>query len=332
MNKFNIIVVAPALNEENCLPDFAESIKKQTKIPTEIVIVDNDSSDGTAKLAKSHSCTVLSCKTEGIGPARSIGVNYVLKKYKNSLNKTIIIQLDCDEEITNSDYITKVEEAYLNNKNLMVTTGPVRYEVKFKNNYKKTIETGKQFRKIFYVKTLAELFTDSGRNINDYLLPAKNHKFFTGGNTTYRASVFQLSNVNFPQDKSWESIVISVRIQQRISENQIRFIEEQEVATSGRSFTNSMGIITPNKLKTIRKEGYIRPFKSRNSLSPQQTINNLIYQIDKETYNLSDSEYIERVVSSSDRNKLPRNCRVLPMLHASTLGIIPNKLVIIKKN
>ena len=212
----------------------------------------------------------------------------------------------------------------------MVTTGPLRYEVKFRNNRKKVIETGKCFRKFFHVKTLAELFENSGRNIDDYLIPASKHKYFVGGNTTYRANVFQLNNVCFLQDKSWESIVISVRIQQHIQESQIKFIKEQEVATSVRSCTDHNGVVNAEKLKNIRKNGYIKPYKSKNSLSPQETVIKLIDTIDKETYKLTDNEYVERIVNSKDKTKLSKNCRLFPMLHASTLNVIPNKFVLIK--
>lgn len=330
-NKFNLVVIAPALNEESYIPHLIESVKKQTKKPTEIIVVDNGSTDKTAKVAKNCSCTVLQCRTKGIGPARSIGTDYVLKKYEDSLNRTIIIQLDCDEKIINLNYFAKVTEAYLTDKNLMVTTGPLHYEVMFKNNRKKIIKTGRQFRKIFYIKTLSELFTGTGRDINDYLLPAGNHKLFTGGNTTYRANIFQLNNVSFPQDKSWESIVISVRIQQHISENQIKFIEEQAVATSSRSFTNSKKVINPNRLKSIREKGYIKPFKSKDCISPQQTMTNLIGLIDRETYGLSANEHVEKVISISKSVNLGNKYKTLPMLHASTLKKIQGKYILIKQ-
>ncbi|MBU4210056.1 glycosyltransferase family 2 protein [Patescibacteria group bacterium] len=332
-SKYNIIIVVPVLNEENYLLNFIKSIVKQTIKPTEIVVVNNGSIDKTAELAKKNLCVVLYCKKKGIGPARSVGVDYVLNKYKNYLDKTIIIQLDCDELIIRSDYIAKVVEAYKSDKNLIVTTGPVHYEINLKKHQKRVVETGKQFRKIFYVKTLAELFADFGRDINNYLIPASNHKFFTGGNTTYRADVFKLKNVSFPQNKSWESIVISIRIQQHISEDQIRFVKEQAVITSSRSFTNSEGIVSPSRLKCIRKRGYIQPYKSKNSLSPQQTVNKLIRQIDKETYNLSNNEYVKyvkKVIIKRKNVKSYNNYKVLPMLHASTLKLIPNKYILIK--
>ncbi len=326
----NLIIVVPALNEEKLLPGFIRSVYNQTQRPSEIIIVDNNSSDGTAELARNYGCTVLSCDTKGIGAARQVGINYILNEYRHTLNETIVVQLDCDEEITNPDFIKKVEESYLLDEKLMVTTGPLRYELKFGNNHKKVIETGKCFRKFFHMKTLVELFEDSGRCICDYLLSTGNHKFFVGGNTTYRANVFQLKNVYFPLDNSWESIVISVRIQQQISEHQIKFIKEQEVTTSVRSCTDHDGVITTKKLKNIRKIGYIKPYRSKNSLSPQRTVDNLIDTIDKETYKLSGNEYIERIICSKNQPILSKKCRIIPMLHASTLNIIPNKFVVIK--
>jgi len=65
--------VIPALNEEKLIADCINSIKPQLAKEDEIIVVDNDSKDLTATIAKKLGCRVVKEKEKGISPARNRG-------------------------------------------------------------------------------------------------------------------------------------------------------------------------------------------------------------------------------------------------------------------
>lgn len=73
MNPPRISVVIPAYNEEKYLPLCLASLKKQTFTDFEIIVVDNNSVDKTAKVAKSFGARVIPEKIQGMTPARERG-------------------------------------------------------------------------------------------------------------------------------------------------------------------------------------------------------------------------------------------------------------------
>lgn len=286
--KLSLAIVLPALNEEVCLPLLFDSLRKQNQIScnAEIIVVDNGSTDKTVQISKDFGCTVLYCKKKGVGCARQKGVNYVLKRYKRKLDETIIFQLDADEQLVNRNCLASIYEEFSKNSSVMVSVGPTYYEIERSRRRKRIIRTGKNFRKVFGTKSLEEIFSDYNKDINDYLIPSRSHKLFVGGNTCYRASVFTLPNVRFPKMNVWETVVISIRIQQQIKPFQIKFIKEQIVLTSPRSYINSRGLLSEKNLNKIRKLGYISPFKANGTLSPSETAKLVIDQMDKEKHAL----------------------------------------------
>jgi len=75
-----VSVIIPCRNGENYLAEAIESVKKQN-ITTEIIVVDDCSTDGTAKLAKELGCTVISISCSGTAKARNEGLNHVQGEY-----------------------------------------------------------------------------------------------------------------------------------------------------------------------------------------------------------------------------------------------------------
>jgi glycosyltransferase involved in cell wall biosynthesis len=74
MKQFMISIVIPALNEEEYLPDCLESLKKQQWAgEREIIVVDNGSSDGTARVAALGGARVVVCAKRGVAFARQAG-------------------------------------------------------------------------------------------------------------------------------------------------------------------------------------------------------------------------------------------------------------------
>jgi GT2 family glycosyltransferase len=70
----NISVVIPTYNEEKYLPKALESIRKLTRQPDEVVIIDAESTDSTVRLAQSFGARVVGVPHRGIGFARQRGL------------------------------------------------------------------------------------------------------------------------------------------------------------------------------------------------------------------------------------------------------------------
>lgn len=75
---YNISIVIPTLNRIGTLPRALDSVLNQTYQPSEIIVVDNGSSDGTINLLKERypSIKLLSEKKLGVSAARNRGIRY----------------------------------------------------------------------------------------------------------------------------------------------------------------------------------------------------------------------------------------------------------------
>uniref|UniRef100_UPI0040497D11 glycosyltransferase family 2 protein n=1 Tax=Flavobacterium sp. TaxID=239 RepID=UPI0040497D11 len=99
VNTTNIKVIIPAYNEQDAI---AKVIREIPNIVSEVIVVDNNSTDETSKIAQEAGATVLFQPKKGYGYACLMGIDYV----KNSKEKTdIIVFLDGDysdypEELT----------------------------------------------------------------------------------------------------------------------------------------------------------------------------------------------------------------------------------------
>jgi glycosyltransferase involved in cell wall biosynthesis len=72
--QLHVSLVIPAYNEERYLKAVLDSVAAQTTMPNEVIVVDNNSTDGTAAVAKSYHFVRLIAETQqGIGPARHTG-------------------------------------------------------------------------------------------------------------------------------------------------------------------------------------------------------------------------------------------------------------------
>lgn len=60
-----VSVVIPAYNEEKYLPRTLASLQKQTTLPFEIIVADNNSTDKTAQIAREYGAKVISVQTQG---------------------------------------------------------------------------------------------------------------------------------------------------------------------------------------------------------------------------------------------------------------------------
>src|SRR3990167_845939 len=74
--RLTLSIVIPAYNEEDHLKACLNSISKQTIKPLQVIVVDNNSTDKTAEIARSYNFVTLLKETkQGIGYARTAGFN-----------------------------------------------------------------------------------------------------------------------------------------------------------------------------------------------------------------------------------------------------------------
>ena len=97
----NVKVIIPAFNEQNAVGLVIDEIPKN--LVTEIIVVDNGSTDDTCEVAKSKGATVLKEEIRGYGQACFCGMTYIA----NQKDKPdIVVFLDGDH----SDYPEEMEE------------------------------------------------------------------------------------------------------------------------------------------------------------------------------------------------------------------------------
>lgn len=73
MTTKSVSVIIPAYNESEGISECLETLKQQTLLPTEVIVVDDGSTDDTARIAKESGATVIIGQHKGPGVARNLG-------------------------------------------------------------------------------------------------------------------------------------------------------------------------------------------------------------------------------------------------------------------
>lgn len=105
MKKISVII--PAFNEQKCIKKVIKLVKKNENVD-EIIVVDNNSTDETAEIAKNEGVKVLFCKEQGKGYAIEMG----LKEAKNE----IILFIDADINNYSEDLIQTLSDPIVNDE------------------------------------------------------------------------------------------------------------------------------------------------------------------------------------------------------------------------
>ena len=66
--------IIPACNEEGYLSACLTSLRQQDRRDFDVVVVDNNSTDGTAEVGAAHGVRVIKCAKQGISAARNVGM------------------------------------------------------------------------------------------------------------------------------------------------------------------------------------------------------------------------------------------------------------------
>ena len=111
-----ISVVIPAYNEESFLPIVLASLRKQTfSHPFEIIVVDNNSTDNTANIAKKYGARVVFERKRGYAHACNAGFA--------SAKGEIIARADADY-LQPKDWLEKIDKAFEKDTDLIALGGP----------------------------------------------------------------------------------------------------------------------------------------------------------------------------------------------------------------
>jgi len=111
-----ISVIIPAYNEEKRIPDLIESFKIQTVSPLETILVNDSSTDSTAKLASDFFKVISTPRRGGPAAARNIG----MKIAKGDV--FAFMDADCHPE---TDWVEQIEKQF-RDKNVSVIVGGAR--------------------------------------------------------------------------------------------------------------------------------------------------------------------------------------------------------------
>ncbi|MFO0920501.1 MAG: glycosyltransferase family 2 protein [Candidatus Saccharimonadales bacterium] len=112
-------LVIPVYNEQDHLKSCLEAVAKQTVIPDEVIVVDNNSTDKSVKIAESFPFVKIVNEVEQ-------GVTFARNKGFNIAKSAIIGRIDSDTRLE-PDWVEKVLEIFSKEPDLAAITGSVAY-------------------------------------------------------------------------------------------------------------------------------------------------------------------------------------------------------------
>jgi glycosyltransferase involved in cell wall biosynthesis len=110
-----ISVIIPVFNDAEFLRVCLEALARQTRLPNEVIVVDNNSVDASAAVARSFGARVLAEPVQGIAPASATGFD--------AATGDLIARLDADS-IPPDDWLERLEKLAVSAGPLTVITGP----------------------------------------------------------------------------------------------------------------------------------------------------------------------------------------------------------------
>lgn len=116
----NISVVIPAFNEEKRIGHCLKTVFSQTIPPYEVIVVDNNSTDDTAKIARELGAIIVTEKSQGVTFARNAGFNLAKGE--------VIARTDADT-IVPSDWLERISTQFEEDPDLDALSGPAVFGI-----------------------------------------------------------------------------------------------------------------------------------------------------------------------------------------------------------
>lgn len=112
-------VVIPAFNEAGFIENCLDSLRNQDfEGRYEVIVADNDSTDGTADIARSRGATVVHEPRAGVCSARQRGTE--------AASGEIVVSTDADT-IFRPDWLSRIDQAFKADAELVAVAGPCRF-------------------------------------------------------------------------------------------------------------------------------------------------------------------------------------------------------------
>ncbi len=119
MTKKTLSIVIPVFDEEGFLADCLDAIKSQSVMPDEVIVVDNNSTDKSAEIAKSYDfVTLLKENQQGIVFARNRGFD--------KASSALIGRIDADTVLP-KDWVESVKEYMNRHPDRLAVNGPCTF-------------------------------------------------------------------------------------------------------------------------------------------------------------------------------------------------------------
>lgn len=114
-------LIIPVYNEERHMKACLDAVSRQTVMPDEVIVVNNNCSDRTIEIAKSYPfVTIIKQKTQGLIPARNLGFE--------TATSDILGRIDADSQI-HSDWVARVKAQFSANPDISGVTGYGRTDI-----------------------------------------------------------------------------------------------------------------------------------------------------------------------------------------------------------
>jgi glycosyltransferase involved in cell wall biosynthesis len=203
--RFSIVI--PCYNEDKFIGATLESLKKQdTSKSYEVIVVDNNCTDNTIKIAKHYGATIITENKSGVCWARQTGTSFARGE--------IIISTDGDTVFA-PNWLTNIDSRFQRESNVVAICGPCRYY------------NGPLWGKAY------TYFLFSGVYV--YSLIAGHPFYITATNTAFKKSVWEKYNVSLTQGGDELDLLHNLR-----SKGKVKFINSNPTFTSARRLNRGL--------------------------------------------------------------------------------------------
>jgi glycosyltransferase involved in cell wall biosynthesis len=208
-----ISVIIPAFNEEKFLGNCLFSLKEQDFKDFEIIVVDNNSTDKTAEIAKKFGAILVSEKNQGVAFARNRGAK---------IAKGEILAFTDADTILPKNWLSRIKEEFERDKELIAFGGSCQF-------YSGPISARLASKFLLKPFLILDKFFSGGFNLMGCNMATKREAFFKVGGFNEKL-------------KLNEDVEISYRLRKI---GKVKFDPNFKVKTSGRRFRHGLilGII-----------------------------------------------------------------------------------------